>query len=325
MITRLSLISLFALHLSLSASAGVPTILSTDIGSDVDDTWALAHLLRSPELDLKMVLTETGEAAYRGQVAAKLLEIAERADVDIALGKDYGPMGDPYRHQGPWVKNYQLAQYPGTVHQDGIQAFIDLVKATDGPINVIAIGPPPSLAQALRQAPEIAEKCHFYGMYGSFDLGYGGSPILSPETNVRVDADAFRAVMAANWISKTITPLDTCGLFYLDGENYQKIWSSTQDPLLRSVIENYCIWAPRVPWMECDFFATQSSTLFDDIAVYMAYDGSLLNYEDISFSVTDDGYTLRDPRGPYTARVAISWKNRVAFQDFLAQRLQKAK
>ena len=49
--------------LSVSALA-TPTVFVTDIGGDVDDTWALA-LLRSPELELKMVLTETGEARYR--------------------------------------------------------------------------------------------------------------------------------------------------------------------------------------------------------------------------------------------------------------------
>ncbi|MDQ8186244.1 nucleoside hydrolase [Pelagicoccus sp. SDUM812002] len=301
----------------------IPTILSTDIGSDIDDTWALAHILRSPELDLKMVLTETGEALYRGQVTGKVLEATQRADVSIALGKDYGVMGEQHRHQGPWVKNYDLSAYPGTVHQDGVQAFINLVKTTEGPINIIAIGPPPSLAAALKQAPEIAEKCHFYGMHGSFDLGYGGSESISAETNVRVDPGAFRAVMSANWLSNTLTPLDTCGLYSLEDDNYQKIWSSTDDPLLRSVIENYCVWAPRVPWMECDFFTTRSSTLFDDIAVYMAYDGSLLNYEDITFSVTDDGYTLRDPQGPFTAKVAISWKDKEAFQDLHIQRLLK--
>ena len=41
------------------------------------------------------------------------------------------------------------------------------------------------------------------------------------------------------------------------------------DPLLRAVIESYCVFAPRVSWMECDFFATRSTTLFDCVAVYL--------------------------------------------------------
>jgi inosine-uridine nucleoside N-ribohydrolase len=308
-------------HLNL---ASAPTVLSTDIGSDIDDTWALAHILRSPELDLRMVLTETGEAAYRGQVTAKVLERAGRNDVAIALGIDFGVMGNDQRHQGPWVENFDLAQYSGPIHDDGVQAFIDFVRNSEEPVKVIAIGPPPSLAAALRLAPDIAQKCDFYGMYGSFDLGYGGNPKISAETNVRVDPEAFRTVIAADWRSVTITPLDTCGLMELSGKNYHAVWSATDDPLIRGVIENYCIWAPRVPWMTCDYFAKRSSTLFDDVAVYLAYDGSLLNYEEITFDVTDDGYTLRDENGPYRARVAISWRDMAAFQDLLTRRLISA-
>ena len=34
----------------------VPVILDTDIGFDVDDVWALAFMLRCPELDVKLVI-----------------------------------------------------------------------------------------------------------------------------------------------------------------------------------------------------------------------------------------------------------------------------
>ncbi len=40
-----------------SAKVGrIPVILDTDIGGDIDDTWALGLLLKSPELDLKLVV-----------------------------------------------------------------------------------------------------------------------------------------------------------------------------------------------------------------------------------------------------------------------------
>ena len=35
----------------------IPVILDTDIGDDIDDTWALALLLRCPELDPRLVVT----------------------------------------------------------------------------------------------------------------------------------------------------------------------------------------------------------------------------------------------------------------------------
>ena len=301
--------------------AGTTTVLSSDIGGDIDDTWAFAHLLRSPELDLRMVLTETGESRYRGAVTAKFLEVAGRTDVTVALGLDFGVMGDEHRHQGPWIKGYDLNAYPGVVADDGVQAFIDLVKAAEGEVVVIAIGPAPSLAEAVRREPDIARKCRLYGMHGSFDVGYGGSSKPDAEYNVKADVPGFRALLAAPWASISLTPLDTCGVVILDGENYQRVWRAMDDPIARAVIENYCIWAPRVPWMTCDFFTTKSSTLFDNVAVYMAYAADCLEYETIRFDVNDEGFTVRDEDGPYTAQVAIRWRDLPGFYDHLTERL----
>ncbi|UCF42470.1 MAG: hypothetical protein JSV99_07655 [Planctomycetota bacterium] len=39
----------------------MPVIFDTDIGDDIDDTWALALLLKSSEFDIKLVTTEVGD------------------------------------------------------------------------------------------------------------------------------------------------------------------------------------------------------------------------------------------------------------------------
>ena len=54
------------------APAKTPVILDTDISDDIDDTWALALLLKSPELDLKLVVTDQGKTAYRARIVASL-------------------------------------------------------------------------------------------------------------------------------------------------------------------------------------------------------------------------------------------------------------
>ena len=43
--------------LATQAVAKTPVILDTDIGGDIDDTWALVMLLKSPELDPKLITT----------------------------------------------------------------------------------------------------------------------------------------------------------------------------------------------------------------------------------------------------------------------------
>ena len=49
----------------------IPVILDTDIGDDIDDTWALAMLLRSPELDVKLIVTDTRNTTTRARIVAR--------------------------------------------------------------------------------------------------------------------------------------------------------------------------------------------------------------------------------------------------------------
>lgn len=73
--------------------------------------------------------------------------------------------------------------------------------------------------------------------------------------------------------------------------------------------------------MTCDYFATRSTTLFDCVAVYLAYSEELVDTETITFDITDDGFTRRSASGAFKARVAIRWKNKDGFEAQLAGRL----
>ena len=54
-----------SLPASRAGAAPVPVILDTDIGDDIDDTWALAMLLGMPQLDLKLIVTDYGNTPER--------------------------------------------------------------------------------------------------------------------------------------------------------------------------------------------------------------------------------------------------------------------
>jgi len=316
----LALLLWIPVALKAATATRIPVIFDTDIGTDIDDTWALTQLLRSPELDLKLVLTDTGDTHYRAMLAAKLLEAAGRTDVPVGIGQNRG-MSDTVRNQLPWLAGYNLEKYPGRVYQDGVGALIELIMKSPEPVTIIAVGAVPNLALALQREPRIAAKCRFVGMHGSIDVGYGGSSTPAAEANVKDDPAGLRAVLSAPWRDILLTPLDTCGVVQLTGDDYHAIWSATGDPSLRALIENYCVFAPRVTWMKCDFFATRSTTLFDCVAVYLATSESLVEVETVSFDITDDGYTRRSATGPFKARCALRWKNLPAFEAYLTKRL----
>jgi inosine-uridine nucleoside N-ribohydrolase len=293
----------------------IPVILDTDIGTDIDDTWALALLLKSPELDVKLVVGDHGKNLYRARLLAKFLQTAGRSDVPVGIGADVNVQGDGA--QAEWVKDYNLNAYPGRVHADGVRAMIDVIMRSKYPVTLIAIGPVPNLAAALKIEPRIAEKARFVGMDGSVRLGYGGNPKICAEYNVRADAKSCQQAFTAAW-PMTITPLDTCGLVELKGDNYRNVVNSS-DIIAKTVIENYRIWSQaNTNWRR--LFETKSTTLFDTVAVYLAIEQKLVTMEELGIRVTDDGFTRIDPAAK-KVQVAVSWKDQTAFEEFLARRL----
>ncbi len=297
--------------------AATPVILQTDIGSDIDDTWALLHLLRSPELDLKLIVTDTADTVYRARLTAKFLQVAENDHIPIGIG----PRGEPaHEYQAPWLGDYALDDYPGTIYEDGVQAIVDLVRASPEPITIIGIGPIPSIARALEVAPDIAPKCRFVGMFGSVDRGYGRGSEPVAETNVRVNVKAAVSVLSANWRETLITPLDTCDEVFLSGERYQRVYNS-DDRAVTALIQNYKLWSELVTWMKVDFFDEKSSTLFDCAAVYLAYATDLVQIERLNLRITDDGMTVRDDEAGFPVDVALGWYDLDAFHAHLTERL----
>jgi len=288
----------------------IPVILDTDIGDDIDDTWALLMLLRMPQLDLKLAVGDYGNAIYRGRLLAKLLELTGRTDVPIGIGVD--KTDDP-GGQSDWLGNYQLEDYPGAVHTDGVQALIDTIKGSPEPVTLLCIGPVPNIAEALRRDPSIADNARFVGMFGSVFVGYGGAPDPVAEWNVRVDPQSLQEVFAAPW-DCTITPLDTCGVVRLSGNNYREIYAS-DDPWLDALIQNYEVWLPGAPYMDPETDTSKvSSTLFDTVAVYLAAEQDLLEMRDVRLRVTDDGYTVVDEVDGRIVHCATGWKDLPAFE-----------
>ena len=300
-------------HAGNSRAGTLPVILDTDIGDDIDDTWALLMLLRMPEFDLKLAVGDYGNAIYRARLLAKLLELTGRSDVPIGIGVE---QTDDPGNQSDWLGDYRLQDYPGVVHRDGVQVLIDTIHNSPEPITLLCLGPVPNIAEALRRDPSIAENARIVGMFGSVYVGYDGASEPAAEWNVRVDPQSLQKVFAAPW-DCTITPLDTCGLVRLEDDNYRRI-NDSDDPWLAALIENYKVWLPGASYMDPDTDPSKiSSTLFDTVAVYLAAEQDLVEMQDLPLRVTDDGYTVIDEVDGRIVHCATAWKDLPAFENRL--------
>jgi inosine-uridine nucleoside N-ribohydrolase len=295
----------------------IPVIVDTDIGSDIDDMWALVFMLKCPELDPKLVVSCTGDTFYRAKLLAKTLELAGRTDVEVGVGI---PLQNIISSQAPWVKDYDLARYPGKVHLDGVGAIVDAIMKSSEPYTLLALGPLPNLSAALLREPKIAERVRFVGMFGSIYKGYMGEPGPIATFNIGQFSYSARHVFEAPW-DMTVTPTDTCSRVRLTGEKYRKVYEC-KDSLIRALMENYRIWRQlyqkdRYKNLNPDI---ESSILFDTAAVYLAFSEELFKMEKLGLRVTPDGYTRIDPTAKIVS-VAVEWKNLGSFEDFLVERL----
>jgi len=315
---------------SRSSGQKIQVIFDTDICDDIDDTWALALLLQSPEFDVKLITTEVGNTQSKAKTVAKFLQTVGRTDIPIGIGVQ--------QHKGPhrqdaWAKDYDLSSYPGTIYEDGVQALIDTIMKSRRKIKLVAVGPVPNVAAALEREPKIAKKAEFVGMHGSVRRGYGNNPTPSAEYNVRAFVKEAQKVFTAPW-DMTITPLDTCGIIQLKDQKYQKVLNKNS-PLTRALMENYRAWHKQgirsnnkdLSEAELDKRVEQkcsssSSTLFDTVAIYLAMSTDLAKMEKLPIIVTDDGYTRIDEDGK-KINCATEWKDLGAFEDLLVDRLTK--
>lgn len=300
------------LALSVHASP-VPVILDTDLGDDIDDTWALCMLLGVEEVDLKLIVTASDDTPTKTRLVAKMLEYVGRTDIPLGTGVKNS---DNAIHQSKWLGDYSLGKYPGVLHEDGVQAMIDLINQSDTPPVLCVIGPQTNIAEALRREPGIAQKTRVVAMAGSVHIGYQGKEGRMPEWNVVKDVAAARVVFAAPW-SITMAPLDICGTLSLQGERFRTV---AESPAKRAqcVIENYRDWANRHHHAD-----DASSILFDTTATYLTFADALMNLETVKLSIDDKGNTVPDETGrPVTC--ALTWKDRDAFEKLLIRALTEA-
>lgn len=253
-------------------------ILDTDIGDDIDDAFALALAIASPELELLGVTTVHGPVEKRARIARKLLESAGAGEIPVYPG--FAGCGSPDHepNQAPWA--------PATGLQPPAQAAVDyLVQAIEdspGEITLITIGPLSNVAQALEVQPAIAEHLkQIVIMGGSVYRGYAGAAEPVAEYNIACDPRAAGRVFECG-ARLTVVPLDATGTLALPWKDIEAIRASAT-PLARALSELLPLWQQG---------AARQPVLHDPLTVGLVIDPTLGRFEPMRLRVTGDGLTV---------------------------------
>lgn len=287
-------------------------ILDTDIGGDIDDTWALMLMIGSGKVDLKLVVTAHEDTETKAKLVARMLQTVDRTDIPIGIGMK---TSDTKINQLQWIENYSLDDYKGKIYPNGIEVMIDTLRNAKEKMTLCVLGPMTNIAKALEIAPDIAQKARIVCMAGSVYIGYNGKQGRDREYNVCEDVESVRKVFSAPW-EITMIPLDTCGTIVLKEEKYKKVETSSS-PLAKVVIENYNIWTNRKQFPE-----HESSVLFDTLAAYCTWTEDVVDIKTLNIVIDNEGKTCPDEKGR-PVRCALTWKGKERFENTLVEILTK--
>jgi inosine-uridine nucleoside N-ribohydrolase len=284
-----------------AAAAGppdkTPIILDTDIGSDVDDAFALALALASPELDLVGVTTVGDQAEDRAMMVCRMLTAAGRKEIPVAWGRDPQPKegieGQIQYRRHPAVIYNRTAK---PVQESAVDFLYARLKERQGKLTIVALGPLTNVARLLADHPACKPWIkRIVLMGGSVRVGYEGKPAPEAEWNIKLDPAAARAVFTSG-VPLAVAPLDATASLKLDEPLRKKLFAACT-PLTFQVQALYQLWDKPTP------------TLFDPAAVALGFTDKLFTMEDLRLDVGDDGFTrIAKGEGEPNARVATAVK-----------------
>ena len=313
-------------------------IIDTDIGDDIDDAFALALALRSPELKLLGVTTAFGDTALRARLVDRYLAAVERKDLPVVAG-DPTPHGNVFTQaayasesvlipciiSGPGLgnivsegKHVSKADHASTAEQrepDGAVGFLlDEIRAHPGQITLIAIGPLFNIQAAIERDPATFRKVkRVVIMGGSIYRGYGDAcKPPDAEWNINRDPAGLRALLGVG-VPVFIMPLDSTQI-HLETKDREEIFAHGS-PLTDQLTLLYH------QWMAGSEGHPAAPTLFDPVAVTYAVRPDLCPMTPMRIEVDDKGFT-RPVEGAPNAQVCLK-SDESGFLELLLGRIAR--
>jgi inosine-uridine nucleoside N-ribohydrolase len=291
----------------------IPILLDTDIGGDIDDAFALALALTSPELDLQGITTVGTAAEDRAWIVCRLLTAAGRRDIPVAWGR-HPPATVPQQDGNPAdaIKlQIQYRRHPAVIFNrtskpskdSAVEFLYSRLKAQPGKLTIVAIGPLTNIARLLTDHPDCKPWIRrIVLMGGAVRAGYEGKPRPEPEWNIRCDIPAARTVFTSG-VPLVVAPLDATATVQLHAPLRQKLFAACT-PLTFQIQSLYELWNQPTP------------ILFDPVAVALAFTERFCTMEDLTLRIDDKGMT-REARTPAGGKPNARVATAIRAEEFL--------
>jgi inosine-uridine nucleoside N-ribohydrolase len=259
-------------------------IIDTDIGDDVDDAFALALAVQSPELDILGVTTTFGDTEARAKITDRFLAEVGRGEIPVLAGK-------PTSTKNPMSQRRytDASRFTKPSHADAVDFLLDQIRKHPGEITLIAIGPLMNVGAAIdKDAATFRKLKRVVLMGGSVrrgygDLGYTAPVPPMPEWNILNDIPSAQKLFTSG-VPLFVMPLDST---QLKMDEVKRAFLFTQGtPVTDQLTILYHLWGQLTP------------TLFDPMTIAYVLRPDLCPVQPLHLRVDEKGFTREEPGAP---------------------------
>jgi purine nucleosidase len=283
------------------APAPEKVIIDTDIGDDVDDAFALALAVKSPELQVLGVMTTFEDTERRAKITDRFLAEVGRTEIPVLAGKataTKNPMSQ---------RNYAENHFAKTSHADAVDFLLEQIRKYPGEITLIAIGPLMNVGAAIDKDVATFRKLKRVVLMGGSvrrgygDLGYTPAVPPMPEWNILNDVVSAQKLFTSG-VPLYVMPLDSTQL-KLD-EVKRAFLFSQGTRVTDQLAVLYHLWGQETP------------TLFDPMTLVFVLRPELCPVQGMHIRVDEKGITREEP-GAVNAQVCLNSNAEDFFRFYL--------
>lgn len=292
-------------------------ILDTDIGDDIDDSFALLLLLESHKFNCLGVTTVFRNSLKRAKMAKQLIRSLGydikvyrgiddplKQNIDHLISKEIKEK-EKYDEDGKYIfPQYDKSMENEKVEdENAVDFIIRMIHLYPHEVTLIPIGPLTNIASAIKKDPTIVPLIKEIRLMGA------GLNLNFVERNIFCDPDAAKIVFSSNINKIVAVTINVTSLTSLTEEEVNSL-KNNNSKAIKLVYEAMMKWFKH--------YEFSSPVMHDPLTVASLIDESIINTQlcHLDVDLSKDGYTFINDNCPNNVYVSTSLNKEKFFKLF---------
>ena len=265
-------------------------IIDSDIGDDIDDAFAVALALSSPEFDVLGFSAAFGDTPTRAKMFDRMLGELGRSDIPVAMGAP----ADVNRNAFTQRAYAEGGAFARASHPNSVDFVLGQARKYPGQVTLVAIGPLPNVGAMIDKDPAgfrlLKRVVIMGGSIRTLEDPYGVTPPVAPhpEWNIKNDIAGANKLFNSG-VPLSVMPLDSTANLKLNEVARTAIFA--HGSMMTNILAGlYYEWSAAT--------RAVTPTLYDPMTLASMLDPSLCPTTRMHISVDDAGNTKETPGAP---------------------------